>query len=133
MIFKITYTAKDGTTKKARISAISQDEALKEIADLDQLDFVMTEEDVVQMSIPKVTPDLWDLKLTAVHPSCKLAALKCVKNLTNLGLKESKDIVDFVNAGNSIILKEGVSGEEALDTVRLFQAEASAILVAIPR
>jgi len=41
----------------------------------------------------------------------KLAVVKIVKNLTNLGLKEAKDLVD----GAPKPLKEGASKEEAAD------------------
>lgn len=51
----------------------------------------------------------FDIVLTEVPADKKIAILKIVRNLTGLGLKESKDIVD----NTPKTLKEGVSKEEA--------------------
>lgn len=51
----------------------------------------------------------FDIILTEVPADKKIAILKIVRNLTGLGLKESKDIVD----NTPKTLKEGVSKEEA--------------------
>ena len=47
----------------------------------------------------------FDIVLTEVPADKKIAILKIVRNLTGLGLKESKDIVDNVPK----VLKEGVT------------------------
>ena len=49
----------------------------------------------------------FDLTLTDVPADKKIAVLKIVRNVTGLGLKESKDIVDNVPK----VLKEGATKE----------------------
>jgi large subunit ribosomal protein L7/L12 len=51
----------------------------------------------------------FDIILTDVPADKKIAILKIVRNVTGLGLKESKDIVDNVPKS----LKEGVTKEES--------------------
>ena len=51
----------------------------------------------------------FDVTLTEVPADKKIAILKIVRNVTGLGLKESKDIVDNVPK----LLKEGVTKEES--------------------
>ncbi len=51
----------------------------------------------------------FDITLNDVPADKKIAILKVVRNLTGLGLKESKDIVDNVPK----LLKEGVTKDEA--------------------
>ena len=51
----------------------------------------------------------FDITLTDVPADKKIAILKIVRNVTGLGLKESKDIVDNVPK----VLKEGASKEES--------------------
>ena len=51
----------------------------------------------------------FDLTLTDVPADKKIAVLKIVRNVTGLGLKESKDIVDNVPK----VLKEGATKEES--------------------
>ena len=53
--------------------------------------------------------DEFDITLTTVPADKKIAILKIVRNLTGLGLKEAKEVVDNVPK----ILKEGASKEEA--------------------
>jgi len=51
----------------------------------------------------------FDVTLSDVPADKKIAVLKIVRNVTGLGLKESKDIVDNVPK----ILKEGATKEES--------------------
>lgn len=51
----------------------------------------------------------FDVTLTEVPADKKIAVLKIVRNVTGLGLKESKEIVDNVPK----MLKEGASKEES--------------------
>lgn len=51
----------------------------------------------------------FDIILTEVPADKKIAILKIVRNLTGLGLKESKDIVDNVPK----VLKEGITKDES--------------------
>src|SRR6185369_2412694 len=51
----------------------------------------------------------FDVILTAVPADKKIAAIKVVRELTGLGLKEAKDLVD----GAPKPIKEGVSKDEA--------------------
>ena len=51
----------------------------------------------------------FDVILTEVPADKKIAVLKIIRNVTGLGLKESKDIVDNVPK----LVKEGVTKEES--------------------
>ena len=51
----------------------------------------------------------FDVTLTEVAADKKIAVLKIVRNVTGLGLKESKDIVDNVPK----VLKEGITKDES--------------------
>ena len=51
----------------------------------------------------------FDITLTEVTADKKIAVLKIVRNVTGLGLKESKDIVDNVPK----LLKEGATKDES--------------------
>jgi len=51
----------------------------------------------------------FDIVLTEVPADKKIAILKVVRNVTGLGLKESKDIVDNIPK----VLKEGATKEES--------------------
>jgi large subunit ribosomal protein L7/L12 len=51
----------------------------------------------------------FDITLSDVPADKKIAILKIVRNLTGLGLKESKDIVDNVPK----VLKEGITKDES--------------------
>jgi len=55
----------------------------------------------------------FDILLTEVPADKKIAILKIVRNVTGLGLKESKDIVDNVPK----LVKEGAGKDEA-DTIK---------------
>lgn len=56
----------------------------------------------------EATKDSWDVILTSAGQT-KMAVIKVVKEITGLGLKESKEIVD----GCPKAVKEGVSESEA--------------------
>ncbi len=51
----------------------------------------------------------FDVELTAIDAAQKVKTIKVVREITGLGLKEAKDVVD--NAPK--VLKEGISKEEA--------------------
>ena len=63
----------------------------------------------------------FDVILASVPPDKKIGAIKVVRELTGLGLKEAKDLVD----GAPKPIKEGVSKAEA-DTMRKKLEEAGA-------
>ena len=63
----------------------------------------------------------FNISLTEVPADKKIAVLKIVRNLTGLGLKESKEIVDNVPK----ILKEGISKGE-IDAIQKELEEAGA-------
>ena len=62
--------------------------------------------------------DSFEVTLTEVPADKKIAVLKVVRNLTGLGLKESKEIVDNVPKS----LKEGVSKSEADAMIKELEA-----------
>lgn len=68
----------------------------------------------------EATKDSWDVILTSAGQT-KMAVIKVVKEITGLGLKESKEIVD----GCPKAVKEGVSESEA-DEIKKKLEEAGA-------
>ena len=68
----------------------------------------------------EATKDSWDVILTSAGQT-KMAVIKVVKEITGLGLKESKEIVD----GCPKAVKEGVSEAEA-DEIKKKLEEAGA-------
>lgn len=68
----------------------------------------------------EATKDSWDVVLTGAGQT-KMAVIKVVKEITGLGLKESKEIVD----GCPKAVKEGVSETEA-DEIKKKLEEAGA-------
>ena len=68
----------------------------------------------------EATKDSWDVVLTGAGET-KMAVIKAVKEITGLGLKESKDLVDNLPKA----VKEGVSETEA-DEIKKKLEEAGA-------
>lgn len=67
----------------------------------------------------------FDVILTEVPADKKIAVLKVVRNLTGLGLKESKEIVDNVPK----TLKEGVSKEESESIKKEMEAAGAKVII----
>jgi len=67
----------------------------------------------------------FDLILENVPADKKIAVLKIVRNVTGLGLKESKDIVDNVPK----VLKEGASKEESESIKKELEAAGGKVTV----
>ena len=64
----------------------------------------------------------FDVELTEVGPN-KVKVIKVVREVTGLGLKASKEVVD----GAPKVLKEGVSKEEAEDIQKKIEAEGAKV------
>ena len=64
----------------------------------------------------------FDVELTEVGPN-KVKVIKVVREVTGLGLKEAKDVVD----GAPKVLKQGASKEEANDIKTKLEAEGAKI------
>ena len=64
----------------------------------------------------------FDVELTEVGPN-KVKVIKVVREVTGLGLKEAKDVVD----GAPKVLKQGASKEEAEDIKTNLEAEGAKI------
>ena len=64
----------------------------------------------------------FDVELTEVGPN-KVKVIKVVREVTGLGLKEAKEVVD----GAPKVLKEGVSKEEAVDIQKKLDAEGAKV------
>jgi large subunit ribosomal protein L7/L12 len=60
----------------------------------------------------------FDIILKAVDPTKKIAAIKVVRDITGLGLKEAKDAVE----GAPVTLKESVSKAEATEAMKKLEA-----------
>lgn len=64
----------------------------------------------------------FDVELTEVGPN-KVKVIKVVREVTGLGLKEAKDVVD----GAPKVVKEGVTKEEAEDVKTKLEAEGAKV------
>ena len=69
--------------------------------------------------------DEFDITLTTVPADKKIAVLKIVRNLTGLGLKEAKEVVDNVPK----VVKEGVTKEESENIKKELEAAGAAVEV----
>ena len=67
----------------------------------------------------------FDITLSEVPADKKIAILKIVRNVTGLGLKESKDIVDNVPK----VLKEGTTKEDAESIKKDIEAAGGKVIV----
>jgi large subunit ribosomal protein L7/L12 len=67
----------------------------------------------------------FDITLTDVPADKKIAVLKIVRNVTGLGLKESKDIVDNVPK----VLKEGASKDESENIKKEVEAAGGKVTI----
>jgi len=67
----------------------------------------------------------FDITLTDVPADKKIAVLKIVRNVTGLGLKESKDIVDNVPK----LLKEGASKDESENIKKEVEAAGGKVTI----
>ena len=66
-----------------------------------------------------------DITLTEVTADKKIAVLKIVRNVTGLGLKESKDIVDNVPK----LLKEGATKDESENIKKDIEAAGGKVTI----
>ena len=67
----------------------------------------------------------FDVTLSEVSADKKIAVLKIVRNVTGLGLKESKDIVDNVPK----VLKEGATKEESENIKKEVEAAGGKVTI----
>ena len=67
----------------------------------------------------------FDITLTEVTADKKIAVLKIVRNVTGLGLKESKDIVDNVPK----LLKEGATKDESENIKKEIEAAGGKVTI----
>ena len=72
----------------------------------------------------EATKDSWDVVLTGAGET-KMAVIKAVKEITGLGLKESKEIVD----GCPKAVKEGVSESEAEEIKKKLEEAGASVEV----
>ena len=66
------------------------------------------------------------VSLAAADPAKKIAVIKAVREVTGLGLKEAKDLVD----GAPKVLKEGVSKEDAAKIKEAIEAAGGTVKIA---
>ena len=66
--------------------------------------------------------DSFDVELTAAGAS-KISVIKAVRTITNLGLKEAKDLVDAAPKA----IKEGVNKEEAAEMKKKLEAAGATV------
>lgn len=117
--------------------SITMDDVVKALGDMTVMEMIALTKDLEQKWGVKAEPQTvqvqqqkqeeqkqeaqteFNVVLTVVPADKKMALLKVVRELTGLGLKESKDVVESVPK----IIKEGVSKEEA-EIVRARLAEA---------
>ena len=70
-------------------------------------------------------PSAYDVVLTAAGGQ-KIAVIKVVKEITGLGLKEAKDIVDAA-ASSAQVVKENVPKDEAQELKAKFEAAGATV------
>ena len=70
----------------------------------------------------------FDVILKAVPADKKIGIIKVVKNITGLGLKEAKDLVEAAAASPKPI-KEGAKKEEAEELKKQLEAEGAGVEV----
>ena len=68
----------------------------------------------------------FNVSLEAADPAKKIAVIKAVREVTGLGLKEAKDLVD----GAPKVLKEGVSKEDAAKIKETIEAAGGTVKIA---
>ena len=108
----------------AKLSAQEFIEAIKEMTVLELNDLVKAceEEFGVSAAAGVVVAAAGGVELTEVGPN-KVKVIKVVREVTGLGLKEAKEVVD----GAPKVLKEGVSKEEAEDIQKKLDAEGAKV------
>ena len=110
----------------AKLSAQEFIEAIKEMTVLELNDLVKACEVVVAAAGGEAAAaeekTEFDVELTEVGPN-KVKVIKVVREVTGLGLKEAKEVVD----GAPKVLKEGVSKEEAEDIQKKLDAEGAKV------
>ena len=65
----------------------------------------------------------FDVELTEVPAASKIKVIKVVREVTGLGLKEAKEVVD----GAPKVVKEGASKEEAEEIQKKLEAEGAKV------
>ena len=68
----------------------------------------------------------FNVSLEAADPAKKIAVIKAVREVTGLGLKEAKDLVE----GAPKVLKEGVSKEDAAKIKEAIEAAGGTVKIA---
>ena len=68
----------------------------------------------------------FNVSLEAADPAKKIAVIKAVREVTGLGLKEAKDLVE----GAPKVLKEGVSKEDAAKIKETIEAAGGTVKIA---
>jgi large subunit ribosomal protein L7/L12 len=91
----------------ADIKALAEELVNLTVKDVNELATILKDEYGIEPAAAAVATE-FDIVLKAAGPN-KLAVVKAVKELTGLGLKEAKDMVDSAPS----TLKEGVSKDEA--------------------
>jgi large subunit ribosomal protein L7/L12 len=106
-------------------------ELVKEIETTFGVDTSVSSAPVAAVAVAAVAEDAgeakdeFDITLTEVPADKKIAVLKIVRNLTGLGLKESKEIVDNVPK----LLKEGATKAEIDDMTKELEAAGAKVSV----
>ena len=94
----------------AKLTAQELIDAIKELSVLELNDLVKACEEEFGVSAAAEEKTEFDVELTEVGAE-KVKVIKVVREVTGLGLKEAKDVVD----GAPKVVKEGASKEEAED------------------
>ena len=106
----------------AKLTTAEFIEAIKELTVLELNDLVKACEEEFGVSAAEEEKDDFDVELTEVGPN-KVKVIKVVREVTGLGLKEAKDLVD--NAPK--VLKEAAAKAEAEDIKAKLEAEGAKI------
>ena len=107
----------------AKLTTAEFIEAIKELSVLELNELVKACEEEFGVSAAAAEEKTeFDVELTEVGPN-KVKVIKVVREVTGLGLKEAKDVVD----GAPKVVKQGASKEEAEDVKAKLEAEGAKV------
>ena len=106
----------------AKMTTAEMIEAIKELSVLELNELVKACEEEFGVSAAAEEKDEFDVELVSAGAS-KVKVIKAVREITGLGLKEAKELVD--NAPKT--LKEGVSKAEAEEIKAKLEAEGAEV------
>ncbi len=123
------FTLAEEITKLTLLEALELIKQIEKILGLDfsKLQLAQTTSTPISEAPKEVVEEksTFDVSLSDVPTDKKIAILKVIRNITGLGLKESKEIVDNFPK----VIKEGINKEEVEHIKKEIEAAGGKILV----